>query len=137
MPITRLSTAARNAAAKAIGDLIDADAGAGTLKLYTGTVPANGDTEPTGTLLATVPFSVASYTGPVNGTITFVDPAPIVASAAGAAGCYIVEDASGDNVFSGDVTATGGGGSLELATVSLSSGLTVDISSLTYTQPAG
>jgi hypothetical protein len=57
--------------------------------------------------------------------------------AAGTAGCYIVEDASGDNVFVGDVTATGGGGSLELATTTISVGLSVDITSFTYTQPAG
>lgn len=137
MPITRLATAARNASAKAIGDLVDADAGAGTLKVYGGAVPATGDLEPAGTLLATVNMSVSSYTGPVNGTITFVDPAPVTGVAAGTATCYIVEDASGDNVFTGDVTGTGGGGSLELATTTVSVGLSIDVTSFTYTQSQG
>lgn len=137
MAITRISTAARNASAQAVGLLVDADAGAGTLKIYSGTTPANGDTDPAGTLLATVAFSVTSFTGPAVGVITFTDPAPVTGVAAGTAGCYVVEDASGDNVFVGDVTATGGGGSLELATTTMSVGLTVDISTFTYTQPAG
>lgn len=137
MPITRLSTAARNASAQAIGLLVDADAGAGTLKVYSGTVPAGGDTDPAGTLLATVALSVTSFTGPASGTITFTDPAPVTGVAAGTAGCYVLEDASGDNVLVGDVTATGGGGSLELATTTVSVGLSIDVTSFTYTQLGG
>lgn len=137
MAITRLSTAARNASANAIAGLVDADAGAGTLKIYTGTLPANGDTDPAGTLLATVAFSVTAFGAASAGTVSATDPAAVTGVAAGTAGCYIVEDASGDNVFVGDVTATGGGGSLELATTTISVGLSVDITAFTYTQPAG
>jgi hypothetical protein len=137
MAITRLSTAARNASATAVGNLVDADAGAGTLKIYTGSTPANGDTDPAGTLLATVAFAVTAFGGASSGVISATDPAAVTGVAAGTAGCYIVEDASGDNVFVGDVTATGGGGSLELATTTISVGLSVDITSFTYTQPAG
>ena len=137
MPITRLSTAARNASAQAVGNLVDADAGAGTLKIYTGAVPANGDTDPAGTLLATVAFSVTAFGAPSGGVISAADPAAVTGVADGTAGCYVVEDASGDNVLVGDVTATGGGGSLELATTTISVGLSVDITSFTYTQPAG
>jgi hypothetical protein len=135
--ITRISTAAQNASANAIAALVDADAGAGTLKIYTGSTPANGDTDPAGTLLATVAFAVTAFGAASSGVISATDPAAVTGVAAGTAGCYIVEDASGDNVFVGDVTATGGGGSLELATTTISVGLSVDITSFTYTQPAG
>lgn len=133
----RLSTAARNASASAVGNLVDADAGAGTLKIYSGAQPANGDTDPAGTLLATVAFAVTAFGAPANGTIAAVDPAAVTGVAAGTAGCFIVEDASGDNVFNGTVSATGGGGDLELATTTISVGVTVDITSFTYTQPGG
>jgi hypothetical protein len=135
--ITRISTAAQNASANAIAALVDADAGAGTLKIYSGSTPANGNTDPAGTLLATVAFAVTAFGAASSGVISATDPAAVTGVAAGTAGCYIVEDASGDNVFVGDVTATGGGGSLELATTTISVGLSVDITSFTYTQPAG
>lgn len=137
MAITRLSTAARNASANAIAALVDADAGAGTLKIYSGTVPANGDTDPAGTLLATVAFAVTAFGAASGGTISATDPAAVTAVAAGTAAVAIVEDASGDNVLVGDVTGTGGGGMIELATTTMSVGLTVDITGFTYTQPAG
>lgn len=136
MAITRLSTAARNAAAKAVGDLVDADAGAGTLKIYSGAVPANGDTEGTG-LLATVAFSVTAFGAPASGVISATDPAAVDPSGTGTAASFVIEDASGDNVIVGDVTATGGGGALTLSNVSLAPGISVDITSFTYTQPAG
>jgi hypothetical protein len=135
--IVRLSTAARNASAQAVGNLVDADAGAGTLKIYSGSVPANGDTDPAGTLLATVAFAVTAFGAPSAGVISATDPAAVTVVATGTAAACIIEDASGDNVIVGDVTATGGGGMIELATVALSSGATVDITAFTYTQPAG
>lgn len=137
MAITRLSTAARNAAANAVVDLIDADAGPGTLKIYSGAVPADGDTTPAGTLLATVTFADPAFGNAAAGVAAATDPAAVTGVAAGTAGCWIIEDQSGDNVMVGDVTATGGGGSLELATTTISIGLTVDITAFTYTQPAG
>lgn len=135
MAIVLLSTAAANASAKAVGDLVDADAGAGTLKLYSGAMPANGDTDPAGTLLATVAFAVTAFGAPSNGIIAAADPAAVTGVGAGTAAVAIIEDASGDNVIVGDVTGTGGGGMVELATTTISVGLSVDITAFTYTQP--
>lgn len=135
MAIVRLSTPARNASADAVVDLVDADATAGTLKVYSGAVPADGDTDPAGTLLATVSWADPAFGPAAGGVATATDPAAVTGVADGDAGCYIVEDASGDNVWVGDVTATGGGGSLQLATTTISTGLSVDITSFTYTQP--
>jgi hypothetical protein len=135
--ITRLSTAAQNASANANAALVDADAGAGTLKIYSGSVPANGNTDPAGTLLATVAFSVTAFGSASSGTISATDPAAVTVASTGTAAVAIVEDASGDNVLVGDVTATGGGGMIELASTSLVAATQVDITAFTYTQPAG
>lgn len=142
MAIIRLATASATASADAVVDRIDADAGAGTLKIYSGTVPADGDTTPAGTLLATIAladpaFGAASSISSAISRAVMTDPAAVNAVATGTAGCYIVEDQSGDNVWSGDVTATGGGGSLTLSTTSLVSGSPVDITSFNYEQPTG
>src|SRR5512139_1373340 len=121
MAVIRLATAAATAAAVAVVDRIDADAGAGTLKIYSGAVPADGDTTPAGTLLATVTladpaFGNASSISTAISRAVMTDPAPVNAVATGTAGCYIVEDQSGANVWSGDVTDTVGTGSLKLST---------------------
>lgn len=130
----RLATAARSTMATALMNLIDADAGAGTLKIYSGAQPADPNSTPAGTLLATVTLdvTVGSESG---GVLTFDDPAPVTGVAAGTAGCFLIEDASGDNVCDGTVTATGGGGDLTLATTTISVGVTVDITSFSITVP--
>ena len=132
----RLSTASRNASAKAIGDLVDAGTGAGTLKIYSGAQPATGDTAESGTLLATVAFADPAFAAPSNGTINATDPAAVTGVAAGTAGWFRVEDSAGNNVYDGSVTATGGGGDLTLATTTISIGVTVDITALSITMPA-
>lgn len=132
----RLATAARNAAADAVVDLIDAGAAAGTLKIYTGSVGASANADPAGTLLATVAFADPAFGAASSGVAAATDPAAVTGVAAGTAGCFMVEDSDGNNIFDGTVTATGGGGDLELATTTISVGVTVDITSFTYTQPA-
>lgn len=132
----RLATAAQNAAADAVVDLIDAGAGAGTLKIYTGSVGASANVTPAGTLLATVSFADPAFGASSSGAAAATDPASVTGAAAGTAGCFLVEDSAGNNVFDGTVTATGGGGDLQLSTTTISVGVTVDITGFTYTQPA-
>lgn len=136
MAVLRLATATRNACADAAVDLIDAGAGAGTLKIYSGAVPANGDTEGTGTLLATVTFADPAFGSAASGTASATDPAAVTGVAAGTAASFVIEDSTGANVMVGDVTATGGGGTLQLSTTTISAGVTVDITSLSVTMPA-
>lgn len=76
-----ISVAAQNGACNAIVDLIDAGAGAGTLKIRTGAPPANCAAADTGTLL---------------GTLTFSDPAFGNASAGVATASAITSDSSAD-----------------------------------------
>ena len=132
----RLSTAARNAAADAVVDLIDAGAGAGTIKIYTGAQPATGNDEGSGTLLATVAFADPAFGAASTGVATATDPAAVTASGTGTAASFVVEDSTGANVFNGTVTATGGGGDLQLSSTALAAGITVDVTSFTYTMPA-
>lgn len=131
-----LATATRNAMVAAAAGLVDAGPGAGTAKIYTGSKPATADTAESGTLLATVVMADPAFGSPSTGTVTATDPAAVLGVANGTAGWFRVEDSTGANVFDGTVTATGGGGDMTLATTTISTGLTVDITSFTMTQPA-
>lgn len=133
---TRIADAARSASTDAIVDRIDAGAGAGTLKIYTGSQPADADDAESGTLLVTITLSDPAYGAASNGVASLSGTPSGTAVAAGTAGYFRVEDSTGANVFDGSVTATGGGGDLELDNTSIASGQSVTISSLSFTTPA-
>jgi hypothetical protein len=134
---TRIPDAAQNAAADAVVDRIDLGAGAGTLKIFTGAQPADADTDPGGTLLVTVTLADPAYGAASAGSAALAGtPRSGTAAAAGTAGCFAVEDSNGANVFQGNVTATAGGGDLELDNTSIASGQTVNINSLSFSVPA-
>lgn len=137
---TRMSNAAALAACNAVVDLVDAGAGAGVLRIYTGTPPTDVDAAETGTLLAELTMSDPAFGNCADdapgatataGAIA-ADPS---ANATGTAGYFRVDDSNGNAVLQGDVSATGGGGDLQLNSTSISSGVTVSVSSYTYTQP--
>jgi hypothetical protein len=140
---TRISTAARNAACDAVVDLIDGGAGAGVLRIYTGSQPATPATSPSGTLLAEFTLSDPAFGSAATGAAA-LDVTPALTDtglADGTAGwarfCDSTEAAgSGLGVIDVSVTATGGGGGLELATTTISTGATVEITSGTVTMPA-
>lgn len=132
-----LEVAARNAAADAVMALVDAGAGAGKLKIRTGAKPASGGAS-TGTVLASLTFSDPATGAAASG----VDTASAItqdssADATGTAGHFEVTDSDDNVVFRGDVTATGGGGDMQLVTTAIVAGQPVQITSFTYTQPAG
>jgi hypothetical protein len=132
-----LATAARNAMITALAGLVDGGSGAGKIEIRSGTRPATPNDAATGTLLATVTLQDPAFGAASNGAVTLADPAPVSAVAAGTATWFRAMDSSNAAVFDGRVTATGGGGDLTLATTSISSGLTVDITGGTLTQPVG
>jgi hypothetical protein len=139
---TRISTAARTAAAQAIANLVDGGSSAGKIRIYSGAQPAGPGTAPSGTLLAELTLSDPAFS--VAAGVATLDVTPAVTAtgvAAGTAGWFRVLDsteaaATGLGVYDGSVTATGGGGDLTLATTTVSIGLTVDITSATVTMPA-
>jgi hypothetical protein len=132
-----LPTDVRNALCDVLVDRFDAGSGAGTIQIRSGTRPANANDAATGTLLATVTLEDPAFGAASSGVATLADPDPATGVAAGTATWFRGLDSNSATVLDGDVTATGGGGDLELATTTISVGLSVDITAGTITQPAG
>lgn len=135
----RLSTAAQNALANALETLIDADVGAGTIKVYSGTQPATANTGLSGnTLLATFTLDDPAFGSASSGVITLGGtPRTTTGAAAGTAVWARCADNSGDTVFDCDVSGTGGGGTIQLNTTTVSVGVNLSITSGSVTMPAG
>lgn len=123
MAVMKLRTTVKNSVLTPLNDAISAGASPGVLKLYTGTMRATPET--------------AITTQTLLGTLTFSDPAGVVANGAltmsaitqdaeadatGTATWATVEDSNGLSVFDIDVTNTGGGGTLQLNTVNIVAG---------------
>lgn len=135
---TRISTNARNAAADAVVDLLDAGAGAGYIEIRTGSQPATANTAATGTLLSTVTLDDPAFGSAASGTASAAGlPNTDTGDAAGTAGWFRAYDSNGNAVIDGSVTATGGGGDMELSTTTISVGVTVSVTAWTITVPAG
>ncbi len=128
-----ISTAARNAACDAIVDLIDAGAGAGTLKIYDGAQPANpGTAITTQNLLATLTFSDPAFGAAASGVAT----ASAITSdtdvdATGTAAWFRIADSDGNAIVDGTVGTSGS--DINLDVVAFLLGGTAAISSLTIT----
>jgi hypothetical protein len=139
----RINTALRNAMADAAGATIDGGAGAGRLRIYTGSQPATPATAPSGTLLCEITLNDPSFDAAASG-VAALDVSPALSGtgvAAGTAGWarFLTSTeaaATGLGVIDGSVTATGGGGDVTLATTTISIGLTVSVTSFSVTAPA-
>lgn len=133
---TRLPDAGRNAALDAAMDRADGGAGAGTLKIYTGSQPADADDAESGTLLVTLTLNDPAFAAASGGTKA-LDVSPVVTAAAGntgTAGWFRIEDSTGVNVLDG---ACGeGSGELSLDNTDITSGQDVTINSLVITAAA-
>lgn len=134
---TRISTAARNAAADAVVDLIDGGAAAGTVEIRTGAQPANPNTADSGTLLAEFTLDDPAFGAAAAGVATAAAIAAVVGEAAGDAGHFRCKNSDGTAIIDGSVTATGGGGDMELNTVTISVGVDVEVTAWTVTMPVG
>lgn len=135
MAVFRQSTTVRNAKAAAAVGLLDAGAGPGVIQIRTGSMPATPQTAASGTLLATVTLSDPAGGAPSTGVVTITDPASVTGVGDGTAGWARFQDSTGAAVFDCDVTATGGGGALTLSTTTISTGVTVDLGAITFTEP--
>jgi hypothetical protein len=131
----RLAIATRTAKAAAAVGLLDAGAGPGTIKVYTGTQPATPATAPTGTHLLTFTLNDPAYSVADPGLATLdVDPAVAATGLdAGEAGWFRAADSAGNAILDG-VCGTSGQ-QLNLNTTTVSVGLTVTVTSGTYSQP--
>lgn len=126
----------RNAMVDALVDLLDAGSGPGTIVIRSGTRPSLPSDTATGTLLQTTTLADPAFGASSSGTANLTDPASSNAVASGTASWFRAFDSNGLAVFDGSVTATGGGGDLTLATVTIVSGQPVDITGGTVTMPA-
>lgn len=116
-------------------DAVMARLSAATVKIYTGSMPADGDADPAGTLLAT--FTLATPAGTsVGGVITFTAPSDVSIVATGTAAVAQLCESDGTNVANFNVGATGGGFCLEVGSTAFQSGALARISSFTWTEPA-
>lgn len=129
---TRISSASRNAAANAIAAL----ANGGSIELRSGAQPASADDAATGTLLATFALPNPAFGAAAAGVASANAIATVQGAAAGDAGYFRVKESGGAAVMDGSVTATGGGGDLELNTITISAGVDVSITSWSVTMPA-
>lgn len=135
---TRLPTASVNAACDAIVDRVDGGSGAGTIEIRTGAQPASANDAASGTLLATLTCEDPAFGAAAAGVAT-LDCTPALSATAvadGTAGWCRFKDSSAATVLDGAVTATGGGGQITLATTTITTGLTVQLTSGTFTVPA-
>lgn len=130
--------ATRSAMADAAMDRVDAGTGAGKIKIRTGSKPVDPNGASTGTVLAVLTFSDPATGAAAAG----VDTASAItgdnaADATGTAGHFEVTDSDDNIVFRGDVSDNAGSGDMKLVTTSIVAGQPVQISSFTFTVPAG
>lgn len=130
----QLAVATRNAMADAAVDLVDVGT-AGTIKIYSGTQPANGDAAITGTLLATFTLSDPAFGAASNGVCTLQGtPKTTTGAASGTATHFRMEASAGTDILDGSVGTSSA--DLILNTTTISSGVNVEITSGSFTMPA-
>lgn len=132
----KLSTASRNALLDAIETAIGTSA---VMKIRTGAPPADCATADSGTVLATLSlpsdWMAAASSGSKTKSGTWQDAS---ADNTGTAGHFRVYASDGTTChMQGTVTATGGGGDMEVNTTSIVSGGTVTVTTFTLTAPNG
>lgn len=128
----QFSTSARNAALDAIETAVGTSA---VLKIRSGSAPANVGTADSGTVLATLSLPsdwlAAASSGSKSKSGTWEDTS---ADATGTAAHFRIYASDGTTAhIQGTVTATGGGGDMQLDNVSIASGQAVTITSFTLT----
>lgn len=128
----QLSTTVRNAMADAIESAIGTSP---ILKIRSGSVPANCAASDSGTVLATLTlpsdWMAAASSGSKAKSGTWQDTS---ADASGTAGHFRIYDSGGSTCHAqGTITATSGGGDMELDNTSLASGQSFTVSTFTLT----
>lgn len=139
------STAVRNGIVDGIRTAFDGGAGAAIIAIYSGTKPATVGTALSGnTLLAKLVMSDPSAPAASNGVLTLAAITQDSSAAATGTASFFRVYSSADGstisdptnaVMQGTVTATGGGGDLELNTTAIVADGPVQITSWTLTAP--
>ena len=126
MTVTK-STAARNAACNAVVDLIDdgTNISYGTLDVLTSD----------STVISTLRCSYPAFYNAVDGTATAYQIYDNTAFIDGTASSFGFYDRNRTFVWGGDITGPGGGGTLELNSVSIPADSTVSVTEAKYKVP--
>ena len=114
-----LTTAARNAMCDALVDLVDAGSGAGTIEIKTGASTSAGTNE-----AATLTFSDPAFGSASTGVATASSITSDTNATGGTASHCTVFDSDSNAVWQGTVTATSGGGDVELSSTTIGAGST-------------
>ena len=109
----------------------------GYMRIYSGAIPATPETAATGTLLGELRLNATAAPAASGGVLTFnAVSSDASADAAGTMGYARILRSDGTTCgFDADVTATGGGGTVQFATLTTSVGLILSCTSFTYTLP--
>lgn len=122
------------ASAQAMGAALATDIGSGSIiEIRSGSKPATPETAASGTLLVSITIS-GSFTS-TGGVLTAADPASVAPSASGTAGYFRLRKSGGTAVLDGTVTATGGGGDMQLGSTTITTGVNVDLGVPTINVP--
>lgn len=125
--------------ADAFAALVDAGAAAGTIEIYDGTMPATVATAVTSQVaLATIDLSDPAFGAAAAGVLGASGlPLSTTADASGTATWARVLDSDATPIADIDVTTTGGGGTMQLNTVALTSGGELSLTAFALTMPSG
>jgi hypothetical protein len=134
--VVRFSRAVSTTVVNDIKAALDAGAGAATIKLYTGTMPATPETGITSQVL----LGTCTCTDPVGtesgGTLTFsAITQDSSADNSGTATWARFATSAGTAIFDGDVGVTGSGAFLEMVTTTVAAGAPLAITSGTLRLP--
>lgn len=128
----QLSTQVRNARL----DAIESTAGfSAKLQIRSGVAPANCAAASSGTLLAELTLPSDYMSAASSGSKVKIGTWTATATATGTAGHFRIVDSAGTTChLQGSVTATSGGGDMELDNTSIASGQTVTVSTFTLNE---
>lgn len=131
----RITNAVASAACDAVVDAIDGGAGAGTIKIYTATIPTDADTAlGAQTLLATLTFSDPAFGAASNGVATAsAITSDTSADATGTAAWARIATSAGTTIM--DVTVGTSGDDINFNSVAFQAGATISITAMTVTMP--
>lgn len=122
------TTTVRNGIADYVVDSVDGGSGDANGDLVFMT---SGDVE-----VATLAFSSTAFGAASSGTATAASITADSSATGGTAALFKFQNKSNAEVLRGTVTASGGGGDIEVSSTAIGAGDTVSVSSLTYSAPA-
>ncbi len=133
----RVNSDVQNAAADGAVDTIDVGAGTAVLEIYSGSAPGSIGGAPAGTLLASFNLPNPAFGAAAAGVATLQGvPISTTGVGDGTAGYARIRDRNGDTNFDTEDLGTSGT-EVVLSTLTISTGLDIDLTAGTITMPAG